>query len=68
MENIISFSSPIKDPFIYPKDIKLPVELDNLLKDGFVVKSFKQDIICGKAVKRKKWGKKMLKRKNISSS
>jgi hypothetical protein len=57
MEKIISFSSPIKDAFIYPKEIKLPDELEKLLKEGYVVKSLNQDLILGKTVKKRNWGK-----------
>ncbi|SFK99471.1 hypothetical protein SAMN05216357_11060 [Porphyromonadaceae bacterium KH3CP3RA] len=57
MEKVISFSSAIKPPFIYPTEIKLPDELEKALKDGFAVKSYNQEIILGKTVKKKQWGK-----------
>lgn len=48
MEKIISFSSPIRDPFIYPNEIELPKELDKLLNDGFIVKNIHQETVLKK--------------------
>lgn len=48
MEKVISFSSSIKLPFIYPDEIKLPAELDKSLKDGFVVKNIYQELVMKK--------------------
>ncbi len=48
MEKIISFSSPVKDPFIYPDEIKLPEKLNKFLENGFIVKNINQETVLKK--------------------
>ncbi|MCE5204726.1 MAG: hypothetical protein LLF80_01280 [Porphyromonadaceae bacterium] len=48
MERVISFSSSIKAPFSLPNEIELPRELNQLLKDGFTVKSIYQESVLKK--------------------
>jgi len=50
MEKVISFSSSIKVPFSYPNEIELPRELNQLLKEGYSVKSVYQESVLKKRI------------------
>lgn len=48
MEKVICFTSAIKEPFVYPTEIKMSDELEEALDDGFTIKSINQEVVLGK--------------------